>query len=201
MGTKASVANKHFSMLFVATAFIALLTGCGQSGVDRNAKVTGVVTINGELATSGSVSFHPIDGGPVIYGTIGSEGAYRLKTGKGNVADPSESAVPSGQYIAVVRVALPTKSDTIASDISGAPPKPGSLLVPAEYMDPETSPLDYSIKPGDNVINIDIEFEAEELEGEADQDVAEESVEDAEDESEESENDATTEPQLEGASS
>lgn len=187
----------------VAAILVSLITanGCRDAGTKRDASVTGVVTINGELAKSGSISFQPKGLGPTVYGTISGEGSYRLRTGKAAPNSPEEAKVPSGLYRVVLRVSGNSQLNQSPEEFREGPPELGKLLIPAMYLDADKTPLEYIIKPGDNVINIDIEFDAEELEGEADQDVAEESVEDAEDESEESENDATTEPQLEGASS
>ena len=44
---------------------LALAIGCGGPANEYDAVVTGTVTIDGELANSGLVTFHPVDDGKV----------------------------------------------------------------------------------------------------------------------------------------
>ena len=67
---------------------IALLSGCG--GPDST--VQGTVTIDGELAHRGIVTFHPVDGGPTAYGSIGENGEYSLRVGRGDLNDATRVA-------------------------------------------------------------------------------------------------------------
>ncbi len=67
---------------------IAVLTGCG-GGFDS--AVHGVVTLDGKVVPRGTVTFHPVSGGPVAYAMISDDGSYAVRTGR-------EKGLPAGEY-------------------------------------------------------------------------------------------------------
>jgi len=128
---------------------------CADNSQVGNAIVQGTVTINGELAPRGQVTFYPEKKGPVATGLIHSDGSFSLRIGQGNPTEPDESKIFSGNYTATVVVSAPAdKSSSIAE---GGPPIAGPRLSAMKYSMPETSDLKFSVKAGRNVFPIEIE--------------------------------------------
>ena len=118
-----------------AAIVCCFFAGCG--GPD--AKVAGVVRLDGKPLTSGDVAFHPVSGGAVATGQIGPGGNYTLRTG-------DRAGVASGEYIATV-VAV------------GAPPNdkdPPPVLTPEIYGRKDASPERKTVRPGSQVIDLDL---------------------------------------------
>lgn len=135
------------------------LAGC-ESGKKRDATVQGTVTLDGELTKSGTVVFHPSDSVPVAYGTVRRDGTFALRIGQGNQRDLDHSEIYPGSYVATVTIRGSSTPDVESGE--GAPPKPGARLSATKYSNKETSGLAYTIKPGMNVINIEVEAATEE---------------------------------------
>lgn len=155
---------------------LGLLVGC-ESGKKRDATVQGTVTIDGDLAKSGTVVFQPTNDLPAAYGTILRDGTFVLRIGQGNQRDQDTSKIHSGEYIATLSIKGPSTPDLELGE--GAPPKPGAKLISASYGSKATSGLAYTIKPGLNVINIDVEAISEEelLEESIDEETSEQPME------------------------
>ncbi len=117
---------------------LCLLLGCGPA---FESSVSGKVTHGGQPLSKGNVSFHPVAGGPVAYGTIQSDGTYSVKTGTGQ-------GLPPGEYKVTV-----SATDPPPPDVEDAP---GVLITPPQYNNVKTTPLTKTISPGANVINIDL---------------------------------------------
>jgi hypothetical protein len=126
-------------------AALALVTasaiGCGGG---QEAQVTGVVTLDGQPLTRGSVTFVPVEGGPGASATINSDGAFSARTG-------STAGLRPGEYAISVR-----SSGDPTADPNGGPPKPGKLLTPPKYGSTETSGFRETVNPGANEINLDL---------------------------------------------
>jgi hypothetical protein len=128
--------------IFVSLTLALVAAGCGQA---HDATVTGVVRQGGELLTTGTVTFHPVKEGPLATGDIQGDGSYTLKTGDQNGLD-------SGSYKATVVATGPMPEPTAQE----SEPLP-KLLTAAQYGDPQTSRLQFDVKPGPNSIEIDLE--------------------------------------------
>jgi hypothetical protein len=116
--------------------------------------VQGTVTVEGELAKSGIVVFHPVEGGAPAYGAIFENGTYSLRVGQGEIETVDGSEVAAGEYVVTVVVnAPPAKKEDRAS----GPPTPGPRLTAAKYADKETSGLRVIVKRGANVIPLEVE--------------------------------------------
>lgn len=123
-----------------AAAGLLLAAGCGSSA----STVTGVVTLDGQPLTTGTVTFTPLaGGGPPAYGTIGPGGRYSLSVG-------SEVGLPPGEYGAGVVATEEVKNWDISK---GAEPPP-KLVTPAKYRDGKTSGLTFTVQPGANSIDL-----------------------------------------------
>jgi hypothetical protein len=135
-----------------ACAMIVVLGGCNRGPV-RDASVQGAVLIDGELAQSGSVVFTPEGGGNVSTGNISTDGSYSLRTGQGDVRKTEGGSLASGKYSVSVLIFGPS-TETLGE---GGPPKPGPSLIASKYSNNATSGLQFDVKPGRNVINLELE--------------------------------------------
>lgn len=145
---------------------LTALIGC--SGPD--ATVQGIVTIDGQLARRGAVVFHRLDGGPMAYGSIADNGSYALRVGQGNLggkaSDDDEAQIVSGDYVVTVVVNMPSGKDETGES---GPPRPGARLTAKKYASKETSGLRVNVKPGPNVVPLELEGAAvDEVEEEPD---------------------------------
>jgi hypothetical protein len=130
------------------------MVGCGD-GKDQNAVVQGRVTIDGQLAEQGTVTFHPQGGGAIAYGTIHKDGSFAMQIGQGRVTNLDQSEIYPGKYIATVVINAPSTPDKEKGE--GAPPIPGVRITSAKFSNKDTSGLNFTIKPGLNVIDIPVE--------------------------------------------
>lgn len=134
--------------LYVTLASIAAFVGCG--GNDKyDANVQGAVTIDGELASGGSVTFTPVEKGPTGVGTIASDGSYSLRIGQGDVSSPDSSEIPAGEYIVTAMITGPSPKGAATE---GAPPPSGPKLIADKYGNRDTSDLKFQVKKGPNII-------------------------------------------------
>jgi hypothetical protein len=129
--------------------------GCSNDQSGANAVVQGTVTIDGALASRGQVTFYPIKDGPVATGPIHQDGSFSLRVGQGNMANPDESKIDSGEYVATVVVNEPANTSETVGE--GGPPLAGKRLTAIKYSQKETSGLKFSVKQGRNVLSIELE--------------------------------------------
>ena len=127
--------------LFFAVAICLTLTGCGNS---LGSSVTGTVSLDGKPLATGGVSFHPEGGGPVATARILEDGSFALKTGQ-------QHSLPAGDYRVTVMAVevVPPKSKYHV-------PMPGKQLVPVRYGDLKQTDLRASVKPGSNVVALEL---------------------------------------------
>lgn len=127
----------------------ALLFGCGGGDSPYDANVQGTVTIDGELAPGGSVTFIPVEEGPTAVGAIASDGSYALRIGQGEVGDPDSSVIPSGKYVVTAMITgPPPKSETTVI----GPPPAGPKLIADKYASRNSTDLSFEVDKGPNVI-------------------------------------------------
>lgn len=137
-------------------AALALLVAVGCGGPNEHESiVTGTVTVDGELAQSGLVTFHPLKEGVPAIGRINSDGSYSLRTGQGDLREADGGTVIPGEYIVTVSITGPEVKSGQPDE--GRPPTPGPSLVAAKYASTETSDLKHEIKPGSQVIVLELE--------------------------------------------
>jgi hypothetical protein len=131
--------------LVAAAVSLAVVTiaGCGGA-FDSTAH--GVVTLDGRTINTGTVSFHPVSGGPAAYAMIGDDGSYAVRTGR-------EEGLPAGDYAVSITANEKPKS---SQGEKGGPPPPGKPITPDWYRMKETSGLKFTVKPGDNEINLEL---------------------------------------------
>ncbi len=137
-----------------------LLIGCGDSGHEETASVTGTVTLEGTPVTKGSITFYPPKGRPAM-GSIQSDGTYSLTT-----FDQDDGALLGNHRVTI------TAKETV-----GGPPTPASLedeikqagktspqslakvvwLVPQEYSNRKTSKLEAEVVSGSNTHDFNLD--------------------------------------------
>jgi hypothetical protein len=168
---RSAIANYVFQYpAYAAAAFvtaIALLAaaGCGRPGDEYESTVTGTVTIDGELAKSGTMTFHQMDKGTLAIGRIKPDGSYSLRTGQGGLRQLDGSAIMPGKYSVTVSITGPPVSDETV--VEGGPPSPGPSLIAVKYAQKGTTDLRYTVKPGKQVIVLNLERAEAEPKGEA----------------------------------
>lgn len=141
--------TKERAQRLAALIGCALLFGCGGAESPYDANVQGTVTIDGELAPNGSVTFTPVEEGPTAVGVIASDGSYALRIGQGDVGDPDSSMIPAGKYVVTAMITgPPPKSET---PVVGPPPA-GPKLIADKYASRNSTDLSFEVDKGPNVI-------------------------------------------------
>lgn len=129
------------SGLIAACLGLITLVGCGGP---YDATVSGTVKFNGAPVPRGTVSFKPQSTGADAFGQINADGTYLLRTGR-------EEGLKSGPY--TVSVAA---NETPPPNPKGGPPPMGKPITPEWYRDPATSGLTFTVAPGDNTIDLEL---------------------------------------------
>jgi hypothetical protein len=127
----------------LASLFL-LAIGCGKA---HESSISGTVTLDGKPLTTGVVSFYPLKGGPMAYGNIQSNGAYKIVTG-------GTRGLPSGEYRVAV-VANETAANTPGVEMMG------KRITPEKYATPEKSGLKFNVQPGGNRFDISLQSQGE----------------------------------------
>lgn len=120
---------------------ILTATGCGRSSnLPVRAAVTGIVTLDGQPLTTGTVQFIPeatSDGDhPTATGSIGADGRYTLSTDR--QAGGGDGAMLGWHHVRIVAV-KPRAKET----------DPPRSLIPTRYNDVKQSRLRFEVKPVD----------------------------------------------------
>jgi hypothetical protein len=137
--------------LFGATLLFAL--GCGGSdGEEGLAPVTGQITYDGQPVPAGEIHFYPVDGQRSSSGTIEADGKYALTS-----YQPGDGALIGKHKVVIdakeAGAPLPDPDTLVAGS---PPPKPPQRILPAQYYDQATTPLEADVKDEDNVIDFAI---------------------------------------------
>ena len=129
--------------------------GCGGPAYEYDSVVTGTVTVDGELANSGTVTFHPVKEGRPAIGRIHPDGSYSLRTGQGDLKQEDGGTVMSGEYLVTVNITAPPAEGAVVAE--GGPPIPGPSLIASKYAQKGTTELRFTVKPGPQVIVLNLE--------------------------------------------
>ncbi|MGY8768566.1 MAG: carboxypeptidase-like regulatory domain-containing protein [Pirellulales bacterium] len=70
--------QKNGCWILVLVLLASFQLGCGRTDLPELGKVTGVVTLDGELLTNATVTFRRNDGGRPASGVTNDQGEYRL---------------------------------------------------------------------------------------------------------------------------
>jgi hypothetical protein len=144
LAKRMNTANQSWNGLgWIVSVGLVTIAGCGGT-YDSTAR--GVVTLDGNPVPRGTVSFHPVAGGPAVYAMIDMDGHYAVHTGRAD-------GLPSGEYVVSVTA---NEAPATARSEKGGPPSPGKAITPAWYRMKETSGLKYTVQPGKNEINLEL---------------------------------------------
>jgi len=146
-----SMRNQHLHYFSTVSACL-LLVGCGAPA-QRDATVSGTVLIEGQLAESGTVTFHPLEHGPSASGGIRNDGSYSIRTGQGDLSDAGSGSLNSGEYKVTIVVRAPSNE----ADVAGGPPPAGPCLTASKYASQSTTDLKRTVEPGENLFVFELE--------------------------------------------
>jgi hypothetical protein len=144
-------AMTHFLKNMVGVLACTCCAGCSST---MDSSVQGTVTIDGQLADRGTVAFNPVHGGAPAYGIIAKDGSYSLRIGQGNLSNEDASRIHSGDYVVTVVVNSPSRNGETMGE--AGPPMPGPRLTAKEYASAATSPLHTTVKPGPNILPLEV---------------------------------------------
>ncbi len=148
--------RKQLQRYLAVLGVLLFSAAVGCEGANE-ATVKGLVTIDAEPLTHGTVAFYAgsKNTGQAATGAIQPDGTFRVQTGQSGKLAP-------GEYAVTVTASTPSIPNP-----DGGPPTPGELITPANYASVATSGLRYSIRSGENTIDVVLVTEATEA-GEAD---------------------------------
>jgi hypothetical protein len=127
-------------------AIVLLLVTIGGCGGVFDSSVSGTVTLDGNALPRGTVTFHPIGGGPAAYARIQEDGSYSVHTGR-------EEGLSAGEYGVTVSA---NELSAVKQTAAGGPPPPGKPITPEWYRSKDTSGLKCTVEPGSNEINLEL---------------------------------------------
>jgi hypothetical protein len=130
----------------VTCAFLMLAAGVAGCGGTYDATASGIVTLDGNVVPRGTVSFHPVAGGPPPLAHISPSGEYEVRTGR-------EAGLPVGEYQVTVTASEPP---AVKQTATGAPPPPGKPITPAWYASKDSSGLKVVVESGDNELDLEL---------------------------------------------
>jgi hypothetical protein len=78
-----------------------------------------------------------------------------MRVGQGDLDDPDAGSVEPGEYIVTVVVNMPAQRDETVDE--SQPPRPGMRITAAKYASKDTSDLRATVKPGRNVVPLEVE--------------------------------------------
>jgi len=133
---------RNYASATLLLVCVALYSGCGGP---YNASVKGNVKLDDSPLSRGTVMFTPKRSGPSGYGLINQDGTYSIKIG-------TQDGIPSGDYSVTV---MSSQESTPSTD-PALPPKPGKPITPIWYRNPSNSPLNFTVTPGRNEINLEL---------------------------------------------
>jgi hypothetical protein len=144
MSSLCSTPVRSFVGSALAIIVLTLVVGCGRTG-----DVSGKVTYKGKPLVFGTVQFEASDKS-IQQGNIDKDGSYSIP------------GVPTGEAKAAVNSSNPKGGDFQPLQREGRPPPPprpdypGWFPIPAEYQDLSKPRLTYTIKSGQNTIDIEL---------------------------------------------
>jgi hypothetical protein len=128
---------------------VGLAIGGGCSRQIPVHPVSGRVTLDGKPLVDAQISFRPANG-PEAFGVLDGDGRYTLSTraaGDGAVA---------GKHAVTLSPLTEGLILTPDADPRLPAPTPGAMPVPAKYLQAETSGLEATVVPGENVFDFDL---------------------------------------------
>jgi hypothetical protein len=158
MGSRLITVGRVHSVAPWALAMMLLQGGCSTSSESDQIKpaiVRGVVTFHGRPLLRGTVTFLPVDGGPERVdpgiATIGPDGTFWV--GNANLSKPA--GLQPGRYKVTVLAMKPRPE---------GPKGPLAVLeIPERYTQESTTPIEITVKAGQNRVRLDLVEDGETL--------------------------------------
>ncbi len=147
--------NTTWTIRSAVSLVLLTFVGCGGPAYEYDSVVTGTVTIDGELAKSGTVTFHPVGDGRPAVGHIHPDGSYSLRTGQGDLQQVDGGTVMPGEYVVTVSITAPPAEGSVVAE--GGPPIPGPSLIASKYAQKNTADLRRTVEPGPQVIVLNLD--------------------------------------------
>jgi hypothetical protein len=129
-------------------AILSLLTLCGCG--NREAKVTGTVTLDGSPLSGAVVSFRPAGAtaGTVLTGRTAADGRYTLG------ATRRGATIAAGEYkVTISKLVMPDGSDFPADSPVAPIDSPARESLPPDYSDPERTTLTALVPEGGGTVD------------------------------------------------
>jgi hypothetical protein len=130
-------------MVVLGGLLLATVAGCGGT---YNSSVDGTVTLDGNPVPRGTVTYHPTAPGPGAYARVEEDGSYTVRTGR-------EEGLPAGEYQVTV---IASEPPAVSQSAGGGPPPAGKPITPPWYRAKESSGLKFTVEPGSNEINLEL---------------------------------------------
>jgi hypothetical protein len=157
---------KILSVLGLASvlASVALFAGCGGGHSINQGSVSGKITYKGAPVTGGTITFFPTSGTGSAPVTIKPDGTYSstdVPMGDMGVSIETESVkgLGGGGPAYNIPKGMKPPSGTPQPEqpkIQGGANMPVYVQIPQKYVNPKTSGLTCTIKPGKNVCDFDL---------------------------------------------
>ena len=138
--------SQRFCGALIATLFVLLLIGCGES--HDVAAVTGTVTYKGQPVEGATVAFHGANAKVLATGTTDASGKFKLTS-----YAPGDGAAPGSYKVTVTKQQLSGKVATGPLSMEDAA-KQGATAVketntlPVKYQAADTTPLNAMVEKG-----------------------------------------------------
>jgi len=140
-------ARNGFALPAILSVCLLLVTatGCGTGRDTAAATASGVVTIEGEPLSGGTVAFSPVGRGSSAFGRISSDGTYTVET------DAQTLGLATGDYQVAIYYEPEESEDAQGNTVVAANP------VAKRYGDFDRSGLTVTAKEGHNEFNFDLQ--------------------------------------------
>ncbi len=163
VGSFLGESEKPFFRLAFGGLSLAVLTvalGCNKSPYSVGyADVSGQVLLDGKPVPGGQVSFVAVNGALAARGDIGEDGHYEIKAPIGEVRIGVNNSLlmpPSLKKGKPPKGMMHGTKEGFVKD-EGKPPLKGRYVnIPTGYLDPATSGLKYTVKPGSQTYDIQL---------------------------------------------
>jgi len=134
--------HRTFYLSMVIT-FSLIVSGCSSDNRTETARVSGMVTYNGEPLRIGSLLFVPVGGGPSAQGNIDADGSFTMGT-----YELKDGAILGQHKVMITAITAPGGSG-LPEDVIGGDGAPVSVI-PDKFGDLEKSGLVIDVKSGKN---------------------------------------------------
>lgn len=161
------IMKKSVSLL-VCFSLVILVVGCQPKGRGLKVEyVEGVVTLDGTPVSDASVEFLPVQSGSgeAAGGFTNAQGVYKLSSMNG---DPEKGAIAGDYNVTVRKIEATSYLNDDGTFKPGAPKDSTGQLIstvqkdilPAVYKDRNKTPVQLTVAPGNNKLNIELKKDA-----------------------------------------